>query len=61
LFRVWHDHRDEAWPKLLDYWGLPNLQVINRHVHVTKCAIEARYRASWTAPWQQCHSQKVGA
>ena len=29
--------------------GKPNLQVINRDVHVAKCAIEARYRAdaSW--------------
>jgi hypothetical protein len=46
LFRVWRDHRDEGWPKVLSYWGLPNLQVINRDVHVTKCAIEARYRPS---------------
>ena len=46
LFRVWHDHRNEGWPKLLSYWGLPNLQVINREAHVAKCAIEARYRAS---------------
>jgi hypothetical protein len=46
LFRVWGEHRDLRWPKLLDFWGLPNLQVINRDVHITKCAIEARYRAS---------------
>jgi len=46
LFRVWRDHRNEGWPKLLSYWGLPNLQVINRDVHVTKCAIEASDRAS---------------
>src|SRR6266516_7515699 len=46
LFRVWRDCRNEGWPKLLSYWGLPNLQVINRDVHVTKCAIEALYRAS---------------
>jgi len=26
------------------YWGLPNLQVINRDVHAAKCAIEARHR-----------------
>ena len=44
LFRVWSDHRDAPWPKLLDYWGLPNLQVINRDVHVAKCAAEARDR-----------------
>jgi hypothetical protein len=35
LFRVWRDHRNEGWPKLLSYWGLPNLQVINRDVHIT--------------------------
>jgi hypothetical protein len=46
LFRVWRDHRNDEWPKLLTYWGLPNLQVINRDDHVAKCAIEARYRAS---------------
>jgi hypothetical protein len=44
LFRVWGEHRDTPWPKLLDYWGLPNLQVINRDVHVAKCADEARDR-----------------
>jgi hypothetical protein len=44
LFRVWNEHRNTPWPKLLGYWGLPNLQVINRDVHVTKCAVEARDR-----------------
>jgi hypothetical protein len=44
LFAVWRDHRDTPWPKLLDYWGLPNLQMINRDVHVAKCAGEARDR-----------------
>jgi hypothetical protein len=29
---------------LLDFWGLPNLQMINRDVHAAKCAIEARDR-----------------
>jgi len=32
------------WPDLLGYWGLPNLQVINRDAHVLKCADEARDR-----------------
>jgi hypothetical protein len=41
LFQVWRDHRDTPWPKLLDFWGLPNLQVINRDMHVAKCAAEA--------------------
>jgi hypothetical protein len=52
LFRVWSKYRDAPRPKLLDYWGLPNLQMINRDVHVEKCAVEAgdrrdaRYLAS---------------
>jgi hypothetical protein len=44
LFRVWREHRDTPWPKLLDYWGMPNLQMINRDVHVEKCADEASWR-----------------
>jgi hypothetical protein len=44
LFRVWGDHREAPWPELLGYWGLPNLQVINRDVHAAKCATEARDR-----------------
>ena len=44
LFRVWSKHRDAPWPKLLDFWGLPNLQVVNRNAHAAKCAIEARDR-----------------
>ena len=44
LSERWREHRDTPWPKLLDYWGLPNLQVINRDVHVEKCADEAGWR-----------------
>jgi hypothetical protein len=44
LFRVWREHRDLAWPQLLDFWGLPNLQVINRDAHVEKSAEEAATR-----------------
>ena len=44
LFRVWSEYRDAPWPQLLDYWGLPNLQVINRDVHAAKCTAEARDR-----------------
>jgi hypothetical protein len=44
LFRVWAEHREAPWPKLLDFWGLPNLQVINRDVHAAKCAVETRDR-----------------
>jgi hypothetical protein len=49
LFSVWRDHRDVAWPKLLDFWGLPNLQVINRDVHAAKCAAEAETRRAAVA------------
>jgi hypothetical protein len=44
LYRVWGEHRDTPWPALLAYWGVPNLQVINREVHAAKCATEARHR-----------------
>jgi hypothetical protein len=44
LYRVWGHHRDVPWPSLLAYWGLPNLQVINRESHAAKCATEARDR-----------------
>jgi hypothetical protein len=52
LFRVWRDHRDADWPTLLNYWGLPNLQVINRAAHVEKSAAEAgtRRRSAAEAP-----------
>ena len=46
LFRVWREHRDAPWPALLDYWGLPNLRVINRDAHAAKCAAEARDRCT---------------
>jgi hypothetical protein len=44
LFRVWSEHRAAAWPVLLGFWGLPNLQVINRDVHAAKSAVEAQDR-----------------
>jgi hypothetical protein len=44
LFRVWREERNTPWPTLLDYWGVPNLQIINREVHAAKCADEANYR-----------------
>jgi hypothetical protein len=50
LFRVWAELRDRPWPELLDYWGLPNLQVINRDAHVAKCASEAQDRRAARAP-----------
>jgi hypothetical protein len=45
LFQVWCEQRDAPWPLLLGYWGTPNLQVINRDVHVAKCTDEAVLRA----------------
>lgn len=44
LFKLWREHRAMEWPRLLGFWGLPNLQVINRDVHAQKCAQEARSR-----------------
>ena len=44
LFRVWQEHRERPWPELLGFWGMPNLQVINRDAHAAKCAAEAGYR-----------------
>jgi hypothetical protein len=44
LFRVWNERRETPWPDLLSYWGLRNLQVINRDVHAAKCAAEAQDR-----------------
>jgi hypothetical protein len=44
LFRVRAEHRHNPWPKLLEFWGLPNLQVINRDAHAAKSALEARDR-----------------
>jgi hypothetical protein len=35
LFRVWNEHRETPWPKLLVFWGLPNLQVINSFAFCT--------------------------
>jgi len=44
LYRVWREHRDTDWPRLLAFWGVPNLQVINRDAHAAKCASEANDR-----------------
>jgi hypothetical protein len=45
LFRIWREFRHAPWPELLAFWGVPNLQVINREAHVLKCGIEAATRA----------------
>lgn len=46
LYAVWREYRAAPWPSLLRFWGLPNLQVVNRAAHAAKCAAEARDRAS---------------
>ncbi len=46
LYRVWREHRELPWPRLLAFWGVPNLQVINREAHVRKCMREAQDRAA---------------
>jgi hypothetical protein len=45
LYRVWSEHRDAPCADLLNYWGLPNLQIINRDAHMQKSADEARDRS----------------
>jgi hypothetical protein len=47
LFEVWRERRQTPWPELLSYWGLPNLQVINRGAHLAKCAVEASVRVRY--------------
>ena len=47
LYKVWREKRDTPWPELLNYWGAPNLQVINRDGHLAKCQAESRERADW--------------
>jgi hypothetical protein len=49
LFRVWREHRATDWAQLLAFWGMLNLQVINREVHVEKCGAEAAYRGTGEA------------
>jgi hypothetical protein len=43
-------HRNVAWPQLLAFWGVPNLQVINRDAHAAKCASEANDRRNKAVP-----------
>jgi len=46
LFAVWSEHGSKPWPDLLAFWGVPNLQVINKAAHLEKCADEAAERAT---------------
>jgi hypothetical protein len=45
LFAVWRDRRALPWPQLLAFWGVPNLQIVNRSAHAEKCAQESGERA----------------
>jgi hypothetical protein len=47
LFEVWRagEGAGRTWPALLIFWGVPNLQVINRSAHVEKCGLESAARA----------------
>jgi hypothetical protein len=57
---VWKEHRHDPWPKLLYFWGLPNLQMINRDEHAAKCTIEARdRRAARSLESEVAESQSV--
>ena len=64
LYRVWSEYRGTPWPDLLNYWGMPNLQVINRDAHTLKStmrrAIEAPSARRWLgiprSAHNDCHS-----
>lgn len=45
LVTAWRDHRQTPWPALLRFWGIPNLQAVNRDAHRLKSAREAAHRA----------------
>jgi hypothetical protein len=64
LFRVWSENRDLRWPKLLDFWDLPNLQVHQVAWIATKIGLPAFCAA---AKWNglvsvvKCGCNKNGA
>jgi hypothetical protein len=61
LFKLWREHRDTPWPQLLGFWGLPNLQVINRDAHAQKCVEEAKSRRERVVQWEareRCEPRK---
>lgn len=45
LVTAWREHRQTPWPALLRFWGIPNLQAVNRDAHRAKSACEAAHRA----------------
>jgi hypothetical protein len=48
-----------GWPRLLAFWGVPNLQVINRDAHAAKCASEANDRRTKTAEGNGAESEST--
>jgi hypothetical protein len=44
LHRVWQERGAYEWPSLLTFWGVPNLQVIDRDAHAAKSLTEAQAR-----------------
>lgn len=44
LHRVWAQERDTPWPRLLAFWGIPNLQVIDKAAHLGKTLAEGQAR-----------------
>jgi hypothetical protein len=61
LFRVWRDHRREPWPGLLGYWGVPNLQVMSRLAHRSKCAVEVDDRVGRATGLAAAGTTRIGA
>lgn len=45
LVTAWREHRQTPWPALLRFWGIPNLQAVNKDAHRAKSAREAVQRA----------------
>lgn len=56
LFGVWRDRAGMDWPQLLDFWGVPNLQVVNREAHRAKCSAEAGLRANLRAALKRANA-----
>jgi hypothetical protein len=60
LHRVWYERRGDEWPSLLTFWGVPNLQVINRDAHAAKCLAEAQARLGLGIYKCEYHAAQVG-
>jgi hypothetical protein len=58
LYRVWRDHQERPWPELLRFWGVPNLQVINRAGHADKSVSELQERLARSRT-SSAHSRRI--